>query len=440
MSSYKDDETTKEVDLKELESIDQKKELEEEIEENNETEENTEDVEESNDDTSNEEDLKDDKLKEETNTEKENDKKIDTKKDSKKDKKTLYIIVGLSAIILILIIVLLIVLIPKNKESKNKNVSSTEDKVSESEFVKTISNAIKNEKLVKEINKALNDSNVKTNKVYLLSMDIDRDNKQELMAYAEDENKKFLLQFEITDEVVYEDSFQLDSKDSMGYTYSVETDRNYFFTLHNGNYTIIERQKKIIKEEDYIKNYFTIANTYNKIPILNNAVEYDLSENFDAKELEKKEINEETLLKDNDIKETDIRPAAEKYFKDKKEAEEKAKKEEEERKIKEEEAKKKEEESTFKLEGKTLHYGKYTAETAVMFESIIINKDKTAKVDDKECSWKIGTFDFSQDSSKNEDNKKESITITCEEGDYNLTAFENDKLSNGGMLEFVFEK
>lgn len=362
--------------------------------------------------------------------------------DQKKEKnnKKLYIILGTVAIIIVLIIIILIVILPK-KSTENSEVdkNQSEKKAKKgSQFVETINKSLENGDLEKEINKALNDCNVETKSLSLLSIDIDSDDKEELIAYIEGNNKKYLLQFKVTDEVSYEDSFQLDSKDSFGYTYSIENDKNYWYTIYSGNYTIIEPQKKVIKEEIYLDNYFTIATVYKNTPILNNGVEYDLVTKFDAEEIEKDKITEKILLDDNKITKSEIKPAAEKYIKDKQDAIDKAKKEEEEKKKAEEEAAKKEEESRFKLEGKTLHYGKYTQDPAVIIGYVIINSNGSGEIDGNSCTWKFGKHDFAQDSSEKQE--KDSVNFTCTDGDYHFTAFEDDKLGNGGEIDLKLEK
>lgn len=419
------EEETKEVDLSELEDKNG-----EDIQENDEIEENNTTDEESENEINDKEKIEE--SKEETNNDKNKNKKNKNKK--------LYIIIGIMSALIILGIILLIIFLPKDKKENTKNKDKdVEDKSeSKSQFLTTITNTLENGDLVKEINKGLKDSGVTTNKVYLLNIDIDKDNKQELIVYAEDSSKKYILQFEVNDEITYEDSFQLDSKDSFGYTYSVNSDRNYFYTKYNENYTIIERQKKVIKETDFMNEYFIIANTYKNTPILNNGIEFDLETDFDIEKLDKNEINEETLLKDNDIGTNEIRPAAEDYFKKKKDEEEAAKKAEEEKKKAEEEAAKKEQESSFKLEGKTLHYGKYSQDPSIIIEYVIINSNGSGEIDGNSCTWKFGKHNFAQDSSNNEE--LESVNFNCTDGDYYFTAFEDDKLGNGGEIDLTLEK
>ena len=359
-------------------------------------------------------------------------------KPKKKNNKKLYIIIGVISALIILGIILLIIFIPKKNDNNKTKDKDVEDKSkSESQFVKTLNSALKSGDLAKEINKGLKDSNITTDKVHLLNIDIDKDGKQELVVYAEDSSKKYILQFEIGDEVTYEDSFQLDSRDSFGYAYSVSSDRNYFYSKYEGNYTIIGKQKKVIKEADFMDDYFVIVNTYKNTPILNNSIEYDLENSFDVEKLDKNEINEETLLKDNDIGENEIRPAAEDYFKKKKTEEEEKKKAEEEKKKAEEEAAKKEQESSFKLNNKTLHYGKYSQEKTTI-EYVIINSNGSGEIDGNSCTWKFGKHNFAQDSS--EDEELESVNFNCTDGDYYLTAFENDKLGDGGTINLTLEK
>ncbi len=413
-----EEEQTKEVSLEDL--TNSEKEAEEELTVDEEQEENIEE-----------------EQTEEKESKKVKDDKTKTEPTKKLKKKTLYIIIGVVAALIILITVLVVVLLPKDKEEGTKTTDK-KDKTTGSAYVQAIKKSLESGDLAKEISKALNDSSVDTNKINLISMDIDSDDKQELVAYVEDSSKKYILQFEVGDEVTYEDSFQVDTKDSLGYTYSTKDDETYWYTVSSSNYTIIKKQKKVIKEEDYMNEYFTIINTYKNVPILNNAIEYDLVTPFDVEKLEKDEITKEKLLEDNKIKESEIKPAAEKHFREKQEEEEQKKKEEEEKKKAEEEAAKKEAESSFKLEGKTLHYGKYSTDPAIIIGYVIINSNGSGEIDGNSCTWQFGKHDFAQDSSGAKE--MDSVNFTCTDGTYSFTAFEDDKLGNGGEIDLTLEK
>ena len=269
----------------------------------------------------------------------------------KKSKKTLWIIVSIVAGI-ILLVILLLSLLPK----KEKN-STSEEKLNDSKFVTKIKKSIQSGDFDKEIKKGLKENNINTNAVCLLRLDVDSDGEQEIVVYAEKGTNKAILQLEVDEEIVLDDSFLVDSKDSLGYAYSSEKRENYWYTEYTKNYTIISSAKKIIKEEDFLQNYFSLTKTYHEKPILNQCIEYKLNGELNAKKLEKTIIKNKQLLEDNKIKEDEIKDAYDKYIKEKEEKEKKEK-EEAEQKAREEEERKKLA-GTLVIGTKNFKYGKY---------------------------------------------------------------------------------
>ena len=65
------------------------------------------------------------------------------------------------------------------------------------------------------------------------------------------------------------------------------------------NYTIISSAKKIIKEEDFLNDYFALTKTYQEKPILNHCIEYKFDKKLDVKKIEQNTIKTKDFLKDN---------------------------------------------------------------------------------------------------------------------------------------------
>ena len=218
-------------------------------------------------------------------------------------------------------------------------------------------------------------------------MDLDSDGDQGIVVYAEGSNTKAIIQLEVDGEVTYDDSFPVDTKDSIGYAYSNEKDETYWYTEFAKNYTIISSAKKIIKEEDFLQSYFSLTKTYKEKPVLNHCVDYKMDKELDVKQLEKDAITKEKLLKDNDIKEEEIKDAYKKYLTEKEE-QEKKEKEEAEKKAKEEEERKKLS-GTLLLGTKTYKYGIYT-----VYNSEGEEETKMALYSDLSCSYGGNTCDY----------------------------------------------
>ena len=310
-----------------------------------------------------------------------------TEKKEKKpvNKKVIFIIVGVVAAIL-LIAILVILFLPKEKEEKEKK---QDPKVSN--FVKVVTESLESGELVKEINKGLQENSISADKVLIMSMDFDSDKDQELMVYAEDGDKKYLLQLEIDENVTYDDSYPMTSKDSIGYVYSGEKDSNFWYTEYEKNYTIVSSTKKIIKEDDFLENYFVLTQTYKEKAIFQNAVEYNMDKNLDVEKLEEKAFSNKDLLADNDIEEKDIKDAYKDYLK-KKEEEDKKKKEEEEAKAAEEELQKKLS-GTLQLGNAHYKFGTYNIYDAKGNPDgkLILYSDMTCEHKGLSCTYTVGS-------------------------------------------------
>ena len=303
-----------------------------------------------------------------------------------KKKKKIWMIGGIAAGALLLVI-LVIVLIPK------KGSQTTQLKVAEnndSKFASTIKKSLESGDFDRALKEGLKEHDIEATSVCLLRMDLDSDGDQGLVAYAEGSNKKVLIQLEVDGHVFYDDSYPLDAKDSLGYVYSSEKEENFWYTEHEKNYTIISSAKKIIKEEDFLSEFFPLTKTYQQKPILSSCLDYSFNKKLDVEKLEKNVLTEELLLKDNNMKKEDIKEAYKKYLE--------TKAEEEKKKQEEEEQKKKEEEEQRKLAGslnigeRSYKYGAYklytseNAEDGVMY----LYSDGTCIYKDVDCKYQVG--------------------------------------------------
>lgn len=313
------------------------------------------------------------------------EKQEDNKEDKEKkpiDKKKILIIGG---IVLALIIIIVIIILLTHGKKEEKKVEKSND----SPFAAAIKSTIKSGKFDKEIKEGLNEIGIDSKSVCLLSLDIDSDDEQELIAYAEDSKAKGILHYEIYDDIALEDKYLLDSKDSIGYAYSSEKNANYWYTEQAKSYTIISSAKKIIKEEDFLTNYFSLTKTYKEKPILNECINYDFDKKLSVKELEKKAITNKKLIKDNKIDQTKVKDEYTKYVK-----------EQEEKKAKEKaeaEAKAKQEEQQKKLSGQlkigdyTYKYGTYNIYVDDKIDgTLILYSDLTCVYKGITCTYTIG--------------------------------------------------
>ncbi|MBP5679140.1 MAG: hypothetical protein J6X28_04875 [Bacilli bacterium] len=349
-----EEEITKEI--KNLKEIEEKEEIDEEKEE----------------ETTPEEEKKEEPPKEE-------------KKEKKTNKKKIFLIAGISIGVILLIIILLIIFLPKKKEEK-----TVEKKITGSSFVTTIQSALEDGSLDDEIQRGLDLNGMKSDTVYLLSLDIDSDLDQELVVYAEEKEKKVLLSIEVDEEITYDDSFPLDAKDSLGYTYSSERAKSLWYTVHEKNYTIIDSAKKIIKEEDFLANYLSLTKNYHEKPVLDNAMEYKMNQKLDVKKLEKEGITIKKLLSDNNIKEEEEKNIYNQYVTDQEEAKRKEAEEAAEKARLEEEAKKLA--GTLKLGSYSYPFGKYTITTPEGEEDgeLVLYADLTCIMKGSACTYTVG--------------------------------------------------
>ncbi len=325
---------------------------------------------------------------EEDNSEEE---KEEETKEKKPINKKILIIGGIILAVILLIIIILVIVLNKNNNKEEPKKSN------ESKFVTTLKESLKSGDFDDAIATGLSDTGIKADKVCIINMDIDSDDEQELVVYAEDSSKKGLLQLEIDDEITYDDHYLLDAKDSIGYAYSSEKSDYYWYTEVTKNYTIVSNAKKIIKEEDFLTYYFSLTKTYKEKPILDQCTEYNMDKKLDAKKLEKNAITNKMIIKDNKIDAESVKEAYNKYLKEKeeKDAKEKA----------EAEAKAKEEELKQKLAGqlvlgnKTYKYGTYNLYNAdeEIEGTMVLYSDQTCTYKGVNCTFAIGEIRAAND-------------------------------------------
>ncbi len=349
--------------------------------------------------------------------------------DKKKNIKPINIIGAVAALVIILLIVVIATRGNKEKDTPKNN------KKDENSYVSKLNKYLKNGSIDDEIKKALSSENIDTKEIKILSMDIDSDEDQELVAYAEDSEKKFILYFEVEEDIYHEDSLQVDSAQSIGYAYSLKDKEPYYYIEHEGLYTIIGYTKTVEKEEQFLEKYFPITKEYGNTPFLDNGEIYKLDKNLDVKKIDKEKITAESILKDNDTTLFKINEAANKYISDKEEAKRKQEEEEKAKKEAEEEAKKeaeKEAKKVLEFNGIKLHYGKYISNKESSITKVTLNEDGTGTVNDTPCTWKeTKKAIFSSEETP-------VLTFKCDGKEYDFASQKDDNLANNGNIDLNF--
>lgn len=350
--------------------------------------------------------------------------KRDKDKNKKKsNKKKIIIISVLSVILIILIAVAVFLLLNKNNKK---------DEPKRSEYYKTIEKELDNKTLGDKFDKALAKNDIDAGSVKVISIDIDSDNKQDLVAYAEDSNKKYILNFDVSSSVTYEDSYQVTSSSSIGYAYSKEDKNTYYYTEYNNQYTVISDTKKIMSKEEFEENYYIVTEKYEKKEILANSVEYDLDKELNIDLLEENKITKKKILSDNKLTEEKAQEIAEssKTAKENASIKEEQQKEEEKKKQQEEELKN----VGYPIDKYILKYGKYM--TLDGTGSFTINNDHTAifkNVENEEsCSWSGNMLE-------SENGKVPVVTITCSNQTYSTNLTDKGLKDSYNNIEYEYQ-
>ena len=311
--------------------------------------------------------------------------KVEETKEKKPLNKKLFMIIG-GIVLALIIIIVMIILLSGKKDKKEETTKKNND----SPFVTTIKESLKSGDFDEAIENGLSNAGIKADTVCILNMDIDSDKDQELVVYAEEGSKKGILQLEVDTEVTYDDHYLLDAKDSIGYVYSSDKNSNFWYTELTKNYTIISSAKKIIKEEDFLNDYFALTKTYKEKAILDYCTEYKFDKKLNAKQLEKAAITNEMFEKDNKIDEKDIKAEYDKYIKEKEEKEKKEK-EEAAAKAKAEEDQKKLA-GILKLGNYSYKYGTYNIYTpdGELDGTMVLYADLTCTHKGVSCTFNVG--------------------------------------------------
>ena len=248
-------------------------------------------------------------LKDEISEEKEENKQLEEpiiehniddkpiKENKKTSKKKLLIIIG---IIFIIIIILLVIIILLNKNPKQE---IKKEKVDYSDYGNTIYKSLEKGKLDSIINEELKKNKIKTNTVTLLNIDIDSDNRQDLVVFASENNNKILLNLNVKDEVSYEKSYRLDSRNSIGYLFSRKDEKFYWYVNYNNKIFPIDGHSNYIKidSEENMFQYDLITQKYKNEIIMDYGLKYNFDKKLDIEELEELKISNKDMLNNINI-------------------------------------------------------------------------------------------------------------------------------------------
>ena len=340
--------------------------------------------------------------------------------DVDKQRKIRLIIIIAVLVVIVGVVVAVFVLPGKKSNKSTSTVNARKVSNNYSMFVNSLDASLNSGALDKEINKALKEIKLNTNTLSLLALDIDSDNELELVAYVEDGNDKYLLQFEVYDgDVLYEDKFQVNSKDSLAYAYSIKEDKTYWITDYVSEYTIIKHPRRVIKSIEFLDGYYVITNKFDEKEIIDNAVEYKAGYKLNALKLEESAIDYEKILVDNSLTKENVKDIALKYKSDRDEAAKNVEAEQQNRVIEQDENN-----LTLELNGHVLHYGKYVESGAIFYGDLVLHQNGVCELGSIKCTWSSGNYDFGS-------GIEQSIDITRGSELIHFTVHSNDTVTNG---------
>ena len=349
----------------------------------------------------------------------EKSKKDKVKNNKKKSKKPLIISIVVIFIIILIIVVLLFL-------NNNKSIDNR------SKYYKAIENSLDSGKLSDTFDYVLKKLKVDATHAKLLAIDIDSDKSLDLVAYIENKNQNYILNFEVDDGVYYEENYEISEIKNFGYAYSYIDNNLYWFTINNHEYTVISNGKKIMSKEEFEENYYIVTEKYEKKEILANSVEYDLDKELNIDLLEENKITKKKILSDNKLTEEKAQEIAEssKTAKENASIKEEQQKEEEKKKQQEEELKN----VGYPIDKYILKYGKYM--TLDGTGSFTINNDHTAifkNVENEEsCSWSGNMLE-------SENGKVPVVTITCSNQTYSTNLTDKDLKDSYNNIEYEYQ-
>ena len=337
----------------------------------------------------------------------------------KNKKKTIIIIIS---IVIVIGIVLCIVLL-NNKPDKKK---STKSKT----FEDVVEKRLKDGTLKKELNKSLpyDDQLTKNTEVKMKEMDIDSDNETELVAYTKT-NTKYLIYLEVNikkEEVKSVMGYGVDGEKVLGYAYSKNDDKDYWFIYSNGDNTksIIKKDEKpqFISNDEFNKDYYVIEDS-----VIDDFIDVDLDKNeLDKDKLKESNTTNEEVLEENDLTQEQVKEKANEV-------------KEEEQPV--EETKKEETQpvtNVVVINGHTIPTNKKCKETAnPLYDGLELHSDGTCVIGNEKCIWSNVTYDFGQDSSST-GTKTPCIVVNHSSGIIYISSWQDNVLSDGGTWTCEF--
>ena len=360
------------------------------------------------------------------------------KGEKKKSLLWLWILLGCLGLVIIGVVITLVLMLfvfsPKKDHKVIKNL--TED----SKFVNVVVKAVKDGSL----NKTLSGASIGVengDSIKFVGMDIDNDNKKDLVGYYS--NNIITIDVNTKKEKIKAKEVFANVKDeaSLQYAYSLEDDANYWiYEAVQGDYFVKGEVNKVIPKDEFDKNYYIIKDEENVEleNVFDEAVEFNYGDKkINEKELEDSLFDNNEVLEDANITQEQVVEKAKAHKDELVKAEEEKKKAAEAAAKAEAEKKAKQISNTFTLNGKTLHYGKYSADPVIYYESIQVNSNGSAIVDGSNCTWSYGNHDFAQDSST-AGKPVQCIVLKCGSETNYLTAFNNDELGDGGINNYSF--
>ena len=300
--------------------------------------------------------------------------------EKKTRKKNMAIIGGLAAFIVVFSITFFAIRFSPNNANRKVQNREIDKTLTPMEILE---NSIKSGEFSKEVSNALKETT--EGDVSFLLMDIDSDEQMELVGYVEGLEKKYLLQFEIDEDVYYDRSFEMDAKDSLGYAFSPNENRCYWYVENQGTVALIKAQKTILKNSDFINSYFTVTKTLEEVCVIDKFIKYPFDKDFKVDTLEENKINQEVLFTKDGLSIDSIRASYSSVL------EEKQKVEAEANKAKELEEQKKD---IFDLNTVLLRYGTYK-DMGNSYGDFTINRDGSCQIGGKECTWEKTAYKFS---------------------------------------------
>lgn len=362
------------------------------------------------------------------------------KSEKKKSLLWLWILLGCLGLIVVGVIVFLLLTLFVFTKKEAKVIK----KVSEdTKFVNTVVKNVRDGNLNKVL-KGASISIKKGDQVKFVGMDIDNDKKKDLVGYYTNADGNVIITIDVNtkkEKVRFKELFaNVKDESSLQYAYSIEDDKDYWiYESIQGDYFVKGEVNKVISKEEFTKNYYVIKDEEDieLENIFDDAVLFSYGDKTISKEeLKDSLFNNSEVLDDADMTQEQVVEKAKTHQAELIKEEEDAKKAQEAAKA-EESKKAQTTTNTFVLNGKTMHFGKYSADPVIYYENIQIDRGGSANADGVSCSWSYGTHDFGQDSSS-VGTSTQCIILKCGSDTNYLTAYKNDELGDGGINNYSY--